>query len=120
MKTSKNLFLFLSVVLLALVGCNNAQPKDSEKAADKANEAKTETNRSEEDAQALVNTVSSSYFQIAAAEQAATLATNPQVKDFATRMTEVHNVMLGETRSLAARKGYTVPSVMANDYIDDI
>jgi len=120
MKTSKNLFLFLSVVFLALVGCNNAQPKDSEKAADKANEAKTETNRSEDDAQVLVSGASNDIFEIAAAEHAVTMATNPQVRDFATRMIPVHKTMLGETRSLAARKGYTIPSVMGNDYMDDI
>ncbi len=122
MKTSKNFFLFLSVVLWMLASCNNApqKPKDSEKMADKANEAKTETNRSEEDAQVLVNAVSSDLFEIAAAEQASTMATNAQVKEFASHMIQEHNAMVGETRSLAARKGFTVPSVMSNDYMDDI
>ncbi len=120
MKIIKNLFPFISIVLLAMLGCNNAQPKDSEKVADKANAAKTETQQSEEDAKILVNAVSSDYFQIAASEQAVLMASNPQVKEFAGRMIQMHKTSLGETISLAARKGYTVPSMMSNDYTDDI
>ncbi|MBC7775019.1 MAG: DUF4142 domain-containing protein [Phycisphaerae bacterium] len=116
METNKSLFLFIALACFTLSSCDDNKPKDSEKVADKANEVKTETNRSEEDAELLVNAVSSDYFELAAAEQANSMSTNASVKEFATMMMMEHKTIMEETRALAAKKGYTVPNSMSNDY----
>ena len=120
MRHIKILSLLLALAGFTMTACTDNQPKDSEKAADKANDAKTETNRSEEDAELLVNAVSSDYFEMAAADVAAGMATQASVKEFATMMKTMHQTMMDDTRALAAKKAYTVPSMMANDYMDDI
>lgn len=121
MKNAKLLFLLLGLACWTLPSCDqNDKPKDSEKMADKANDAKTETNRSEEDAELMVNAVSSDLYEIAAAEMAATMATQSSIKDFANQMLTAHRSMMDETRALAAKKAYTVPTTMANDYMTNI
>ncbi|MCY7328938.1 MAG: DUF4142 domain-containing protein [Saprospiraceae bacterium] len=121
MKYIKFLSLLLALAGFTMTACtSDNKPKDSEKVADKANETKTETNRSEEDAQLLVSAVSCDYFEVAAADVAATMATQASVKEFATMMKNMHPTMMEETKALAAKKGYTVPTMMANDYTDDI
>ena len=123
MRHLKFFSLLIAITCFAMTSCNNTndnKPKDSEKVADKANEAKTETNRSEEDASLLVNAVSSDYFEIAAAEVASTMATQASVKEYAGMMMAIHKTMMDETKMLAGQKAYTVPGAMANDYMDDI
>ena len=121
MKHISFLCLMLAFAAWTLPSCNtDNKPKDSEKVADKANDAKTETKRSEEDANVLVNVASSDMFEIAAAEMATTMATQASVKEFAQMMRNEHPKMMEETRMLAAKKAYTLPSTMANEYMTDI
>lgn len=120
MKYIKFFSLLLALATFTMTACTNDKPKDSEKAADKVNDAKTETNKSEEDAEMLVNAVSSDMYEVGAAEMAATMATQASVKEFASMMMTMHKTMMEETKMLAAKKAYTVPSMMANDYMDDM
>ncbi len=120
MKHLKFFSLLLALASFAMTSCTNDKPKDSEKMADKANDAKTETKKSEEDAALLVSAVSSDYYEVGAAEVAATMATQASVKEFATMMMTMHKTMMDETKMLAAQKGYTVPTMMANDYMTDV
>ena len=120
MNRIKFLSLLLALAGFTMTSCTNDKPKDSEKIADKANEAKTETNRSEEDAALMVSAVSSDYFEVEAAKVAASMGTQASVKDFATMMQNMHPTMMEKTKALAAKKGYTVPAMMGNDYLDDV
>ncbi|GEM_PF-1689234 len=123
MRHLKFFSLLIAITCFAMTSCNNAndnKPKDSEKAADKANEAKTETNRSEEDASLFVNAVSSDYFEVASAEVASTMATQASVKEYAGMMMAIHKTMMDETKMLAGKKAFTVPGAMANDYMTNI
>lgn len=115
------MFLLLALATWTLPSCNtDNRPKDSEKVADKANDAKTETQRSEEDADVMVNVASSDMFEIAAAEMATTMATQASVKEFAGMMRNEHPKMMEETRMLASKKSYTLPTTMANSYMNNI
>lgn len=120
MKHVKFLSLLLAIAVCTLPACNTDKPKDSEKMADKANDAKTETNRSEEDAELLVNAVSSDMYEVSSAEVAASMATQASVKEFATMMMTMHRTMMDETKMLASKKAYTVPTTMANDYMTQV
>ena len=120
MKYIKFLSLLLALAGFTMTACNSDKPKDSEKMADKANDAKTETNRSEEDAELLVNAVSSDMYEVGAAGVAASMATQASVKEFATMMMTMHRTMMDETKMLAAKKSYTVPTTMANDYMTQV
>ncbi len=120
MKHIPFLSLLLALTMWTLPACTNDKPKDSEKAADKVNDAKTETNKSEEDAELLVNAASSDMYEMQAAELAATMATQASVKEFANMMRTEHMNMTNETKALAAKKAYTLPTAMANDYMEDI
>lgn len=120
MKYIKFFSLLLFFAGLTLTACNNDKPKDSEKVADKINDAKTETNKSEEDAQLMVSAVSSDYFEVEAAKVAASMATQASVKEFATMMQNMHPTMMEETKALAAKKAYTVPAMMGNEYLDEV
>lgn len=121
MKTVKFLLPILALTLWTLTSCGDTnKPKDSEKVADQANEPKTETNTSQEDAESVVNIVSANYFEIAAGEQAKTMGTAAAVKEFADMMVKDHTMMNDETKALAAKKNFTVPSMMGNDYMSKI
>ena len=120
MRHLKILSLLLALASFSMTACTSDKPKDSEKAADKVNDAKTETNRSEEDAEMLVNAASSDMYQISAGEVAAGMATQPSVKEFANMMVTMHKTMSDETKMVAAKKAYTLPTAMANDYMDDV
>ncbi len=121
MKHIPFLSLLLALTMWTLPACtNDNKPKDSEKMADKVNDAKTETNKSEEDAELLVNAASSDMYEMQAAELAATMATQASVKEFANMMRTEHMNMTNETKTLAAKKAYTLPTAMANDYMEDI
>lgn len=119
MKTVKIFLLPMTIALLAAC-TDNSKPKDSEKMADKANDPKTETVRSENDAEMLVDAVSTDYFEIAAADEAKAMATHADVRDFAMKMSQMHTMMLNETVALANKKSFTVPSMMGNAYLSDI
>ncbi|MEO6039815.1 MAG: DUF4142 domain-containing protein [Saprospiraceae bacterium] len=121
MKHIPFLSLLLALAISSLPACtNDNKPKDSEKMADKANDAKTETKRSEEDANLMVSAVSSDMYEVAAAGMAVTMATQASVKEFASMMQMEHPKMMAETQALAAKKAYTVPTTMANDYMSNI
>ncbi len=120
MKYLKFFSLLLALASFTMTSCTNDKPKDSEKMADKVNDAKTETNKSEEDAEMLVNAASSDMYEISAGETAAMMATQPSVKEFANMMVTMHRTMSEETKMLAAKKAYTLPTMMANDYMDDV
>lgn len=120
MKYIKFFSLLFALAVFTMTACTNDKPKDSEKVADKMNEAKTETNRSEEDAQLMVSAVSSDYFEVEAAKVAASMGTQSSVKEFATMMQNMHPTMMEETKALAAKKGYTVPAMMGNEYLDEV
>lgn len=104
---------------MLFTNCETSQ-NDAKKMADKANDAKTETRASEMDADALVKAVNINYYKIAAAEYAATQATQPQVREFANMMRTQHMAMNDKTKSLAASKSFTAPAAMSNDYMNDI
>ncbi|MEO6759133.1 MAG: DUF4142 domain-containing protein [Saprospiraceae bacterium] len=121
MKHVPFLSLLLALVAFTLPACNNDnKPKDSEKMADKANDAKTETRRSEADADLMVSAVSSDMYEVAAADMAMNMGTQSSVRDFARMMTTEHPKMMEETKSLASMKAFSVPTTMANDYMSDI
>src|SRR6185295_14088767 len=96
MKNVKFLTLILALSCWAFTACEN-KPKDAEKVADKANDAKTETTASAGDAELLVNAASADMFEIAAAELAVTMATKSSVIDFANQMIAAHKQMLDGT-----------------------
>ena len=120
MKHLPFLSLLLALAVWTLPACNNDKPKDSEKMADKANDAKIETKRSEEDAALLVTAASTDMYEMAAAEVAATMGTQASVKEFANMMKTEHMNMSGETKSLAGMKSFTLPTTMSNDYMSNI
>jgi len=120
MKHARFLSFLLVLAVFALPACNNDKPKDSEKVADKANDAKIETKRSEEDAALLVTAASTDMYEMAAAELATTMGTQASVKEFANMMRSEHMNMSNETKSLAAMKSFTLPTAMSNDYMTNV
>ena len=111
--------LTLCMAFSAFVACGD-QPKDSEKAAQDMNEEKTDNNKNEEDAETLVQAAGSDMLEIESSRMAVTMAVSPAVKEFANMMIQEHTMMSQETKALAAKKNYTLPTAMPNDYMDDL
>lgn len=119
MKTIKMLFFVAVAGLIALPACNDA-PKDPAKRADEANEDKTETRKSENDAETLVDAATSDMMEIQSSQIAVTMGTQQSVKDFANMMIQEHQNMSTETKALAAKKGFTLPTALNADKMEDL
>jgi putative membrane protein len=120
MKKVKMLFFAAAMGLIALPGCKNEPSKNPEERAEEANEAKTETNRAEEDAETLVQAAVNGMMEIQSSQVAASMATQPSVKEFANMMITEHTNMSNEVKSLASKKGFTLPAALDADHQEDI
>jgi putative membrane protein len=118
MKTVK--LLIFSLTVAALAACNNDTKKNPAEAAQEVNEERTDTNKSEEDAETLVEAATSDMMEIQSSQKAATMATSAAVKEFAAMMIEEHTKMSNETKELAAKKGYVLPTSLSQDKMDKL
>jgi putative membrane protein len=119
MKTVKMLVSAALLGWMCLPGCADGT-KNPEKQAMEANEAKTETNRAEEDAETMVQAAVSDMMEIQSSQIAATMATQPAVKEYANMMVTEHTNMSSQTKDLAARKGFSLPAALDQDHMDDL
>jgi putative membrane protein len=106
---------FLLIALLTVTACNEQRPDDTKEVAEDRNEEKFETNKSEKDAQFLVDAAEINLMEIQLAQLANTKATAQDVKDLAKMMEEAHTNSMNELKTLAASKSISIPTTVTED-----
>jgi putative membrane protein len=119
--------LLLPLALGILFACNTSEQKDSVKAAEEANEQKTESAPpaaqpmvAEKDQEFVVKAISAGLMEVKLGEMAVQKASDPSVKEFAQRMVNDHGQVNSELQALAARKNITIPATPGKEEQEDI
>jgi len=113
---------FLKTLILAsavctmtgLTACNN-KPDDAKEAAEDRNDKVMDDNKSEKDAQFLVDAADINLMEIDMARMAMASATMPDVKDFAKKMEADHQKAYDEVAALATSKNVTIPGSVSDE-----
>jgi putative membrane protein len=102
--------------LFALSSCNEHSKSDDSKAmAEEHNDAKFTDNKTENDAQFLVNSAEINLKEIQLGNLAAEKGTMAEVKDLGKMMAEAHSKSLNELKDLASKKQVTIPIVLTDE-----
>jgi putative membrane protein len=109
----------LSLIVLT-ASCNNSADGDAAKAADSANEAKTDTTSQAATPTILVDEKTSAFMvkiadagltEVQLGQMAQEKAKNKSVKDFGAMMVKDHSAANDELKGIATRKNVTLPAV---------
>ena len=111
---------FVAVALIGASSCGDSQssaPKqeDTKKVAEERNEAKFNTNKSEKDAQFLVNAAEISLEEIRLGQLAQKNSKMADVKEMGKMMENAHTKSLADLKALAMKKSITIPTAPTND-----
>jgi putative membrane protein len=122
MKFTQLSMLSLAVAAsFAFVSCsgdrtdNNTQNEDPKETAEEHNEAKFETNKSEEDAQFVVEAADINLAEASLGKLAATNAMSQEVRELGDMMTREHQKAYDELVALAKKKNITVPASVSDN-----
>lgn len=119
------LSLVTGTMFLVNTGCDNT-PKDSKERAEDINETTVENaenmnmNKTEKDAQFVVDAYSANMFEIRASEAAQTKATTTQAKEMADMLVTAHTKANNELGALAQTKQIAIPDNLTTGQQEDI
>jgi len=126
MKKTKNLRTALidGTLILALAfgitSCgNNAKTEDTEAVADEQNEAKFDDNKTENDADFLVNAAEINLTEIELGTLATTNSQVAEVKELGKMMVDEHTKALNDLKAMAEKKMMTIPTELTADGKDE-
>jgi putative membrane protein len=108
-----------------LGACNNdtstttTKTEDSKEVANEANDKKFDDSKMEDDADWAVKAADGGMTEVALGKLAATNASNPKVKELGKMMVEDHSKANEELKSLAQKKGITLPTSMSEEHQKD-
>ena len=106
--------IFIAMIVMMVSACSQ-QPEDTKEVAEDRNDEKFETNKSEKDAQFLVNAAEINLMEIQLGQLAASKATAQDVKDLGTMMETEHSKSLEDLKALAAKKSVSLPTSATED-----
>jgi putative membrane protein len=124
MKISKSVrHIFIAAGMLASVyACNNSgsqDKKDTKEVAEDHNDAKF-NKPGEQDAQAVVDAYSGSMFEMTLSDSVKKYVTGSEVKSLAASMAQAHSDIDGQLKSLAEKKGISLPTALTTSQQDKI
>lgn len=105
-------------ILLVIAACNQ-KAEDPKDVAEDHNEAKFDDNKSEKDAQFLVEAATINLKEIQLGELASMNATTQDVKDLGKMMQDEHTKSLNDLQALAAKKSISIPAALTEEGQDD-
>ena len=114
MKTISTLSLAL-VAILFLSTCNKKDGGDSKEFAEEQNEEKFEDNKTENDAEFVVEAADGGMFEVQAAELAIKTSPSDEVKKFAQMILKDHSTANTELKAIAEKKNITLPIALSDD-----
>ena len=94
---------------------NNAKTEDTKEIAEDHNEAKFDDNKTEGDAEFLVNAAEINLMEIRLGELVASKASMSEVKELGKMMETAHTKSLAELKGLAEKKMMTIPTELTNE-----
>ena len=94
---------------------NNAKTEDTKEVAEDHNEAKFDDNKTEGDAEFLVNAAEINMMEIQLGELVASKAMMGEVKELGKMMVTQHTKSLTELKGLAEKKMMTIPTELTNE-----
>ena len=94
---------------------NNAKTEDTKEVAEDHNEAKFDDNKTEGDAEFLVNAAEINMMEIQLGELVASKAMMGEVKELGKMMVTQHTKSLAELKGLAEKKMMTIPTELTNE-----
>ena len=115
-KTLNSGKLLLILLLFATsIACNQQQPEDTKEVAEDRNDEKFENNKSESDAQFLVNASEINLMEIKLSELAERNAVAAETKELSKMMMDQHNKNQEELKNLAASKSISIPVTLTDE-----
>lgn len=108
--------VLIVAVAFGIASCDNSpKPEDTKDTAEEHNDAKFDDNKSENDAQFLVDAAEINLMEIQLGNLAAEKGMTAEVKDMGKMMSEAHSKSLEELTGLAAKKSVTVPTTLTDE-----
>lgn len=107
--------LIIAMFVFSIVACNENKPEDTKEVAEEQNEEKFETNKSENDAEFLVDAAEINMMEIQLGQLASSKAVAQDVKDLGKMMETEHSKSLDELKALAAKKSVSLPATMTDE-----
>ena len=107
--------LMILLLFATSIACNQQQPEDTKEVAEDRNDEKFENNKSESDAQFLVNASEINLMEIKLSELAERNAVAAETKELSKMMMDQHNKNQEELKNLAASKSISIPVTLTDE-----
>jgi putative membrane protein len=108
--------MLIIVIAFGITSCGNStKPEDTKDTAEEHNDAKFDNNKTENDAQFLVDAAEINLMEIQLGNLAAEKGMTAEVKDMGKMMSEAHSKSLEELNGLATKKSVTVPTTLTDE-----
>lgn len=106
-------------MMIGVTSCGNStKVEDTKEVAEESNEAKFDENKTESDADFLVDAAEINLMDIQLGALAMEKAMTNEVKELGKMMNDVHTKSLNELVDLAAKKSVTIPTSLTQDGMD--
>ncbi|MEP7168104.1 MAG: DUF4142 domain-containing protein [Bacteroidota bacterium] len=111
--------IYITAIVAMIFGfsscMNSSKPEDTKEVAEEHNDAKFDDNKSEGDAQFLVDAAEINLMEIQLGNIAAEKGMMTEVKDMGKMMADAHSKSLDELKGLAAKKSVTIPTALTDE-----
>lgn len=120
LKTLNSGKVLIAILILATsIACNQQKNEDPKEVAEDRNDEKFANNKSESDAQFLVNASEINLMEIKLSELASANAMSAEVKDLSKMLMDHHSKNHDELKSLAESKSISIPTALTNEGEDE-
>lgn len=108
--------MLIIVIGFGITSCgNSSQPENTKDAAEEHNDAKFDNNKTENDAQFLVDAAEINLMEIQLGNLASEKGMMSEVKDMGKMIADDHSKSLDELNGLATKKSVTIPTTLTDE-----